>query len=211
MADLNIVRKQGPTLWPWLIGLVVLGLLIWGIAELVNTDRDNQTMEEADADGSVATAVAPGAAAPPPAAQPDLTPAPLAALEPLGTQDVGQQVSATGQVLTSAADGGFWLRTENRAVIWVRSPQRVKPGEQVQEMTGTLQQARGDSPATAPDADVVKAAGKGVAFVQGLYLDASPAPAPSTAASTRGRSPADRPAKSKPRRRPAAKRADVAG
>src|SRR5512146_389448 len=57
VADLNIVRKAGPTLWPWLIGLVVLGLLIWGISELVNTDRDNATMAEADADVSpVATA-----------------------------------------------------------------------------------------------------------------------------------------------------------
>ena len=193
MADINIVRRPGPTLRPWLIGLVVLALLIWGIAELVNEDRDNATMAQADSeDGSVAPAVAPVAVAPSataaataaPAAEqaPAVTPAPLAALVPLGTQDVGQRVSATGEVLTLPAHGGFWLRTDNQAVIWVRSPQPVRPGQQVQDLPGTIESARPGQPGAALDAGVESSpAGKGLAFAPGLYLDASPTPAPAPA------------------------------
>lgn len=188
MADLNIVRKAGPTLWPWLIGLVVLGLLIWGISELVNTDRDNATMAEADADVSpVATGAVPGSGAQAVEQTPPVTPAPLAALMPLGTQDVGQRVSVTGEVLTNPADGGFWVRTENRAVIWVKGPQRVKEGQQVQEIVGTIQQVRAGQPGAALDAEIESsAAGKGVAFAPGLYLDASPGPNAAPAAARTG-------------------------
>lgn len=35
MADINVERR-GPRVWPWIIGLVVLVLLIWAIAELVD-------------------------------------------------------------------------------------------------------------------------------------------------------------------------------
>ncbi len=186
MADFNWPERNQPTLLPWLIGLVVLGLLMWGIAELVNTDRDNETMAEADSAGPAATAVAPGAA-PPPAAAPAAAPAaeqpggvapePVGALMPLGIQDVGQRVSAAGVVLGTPAGEGFWLRTENRALIWVRSSQRVKSGQVVQE-TGTLQQTNPGEPGAALDAEVESAVAKqGLAFAPGLYLDASPAPA----------------------------------
>ena len=31
MADINIERKR-PSIWPWVVGLLVLALLIWAIA-----------------------------------------------------------------------------------------------------------------------------------------------------------------------------------
>lgn len=34
MADINVERK-GPSIWPWVIGLVILALVIWAIAELM--------------------------------------------------------------------------------------------------------------------------------------------------------------------------------
>jgi hypothetical protein len=37
VADINVERK-GPSIWPWIIGLIVLALLIWAIAEMVRTD-----------------------------------------------------------------------------------------------------------------------------------------------------------------------------
>lgn len=43
MADINVERR-GPKVWPWIIGLVVLVLLIWAIAEMV--DRDSPTPGE---------------------------------------------------------------------------------------------------------------------------------------------------------------------
>ena len=33
MADINVERK-GPSIWPWIIGLIVLALLIWALMEL---------------------------------------------------------------------------------------------------------------------------------------------------------------------------------
>lgn len=217
MADMNLVRKQGPSLWPWLIGLVVLGLLIWAIAELVNTDRDNKTMAEADsAGGPVTTAVSPGAAAPPATAQgaspaaeqsPEVTPAPLGALMPMGAQDIGQKVTGSGEALTDSDNGGFWLRTENSAVIWVRSTQKVEEGQQVQGMVGTVRAAKAGEPGAALDADLeTQASKKGWVFAPGLYLDATPAGSVvSPASATRGRQPVQG-TKGRSAKRPATKR-----
>jgi hypothetical protein len=60
MADINVERK-GPSIWPWIIGLLVLALLIWAVAEMV--DRDDRVAD------TVETTV-PAAEAPPPAAPP---------------------------------------------------------------------------------------------------------------------------------------------
>jgi len=40
VADINVERKKAP-MWPFLVGAVVLGLLIWGLIALF--DRDEQT------------------------------------------------------------------------------------------------------------------------------------------------------------------------
>lgn len=32
MADID-VRRRGPSIWPWIVGLVVLALLVWLLAE----------------------------------------------------------------------------------------------------------------------------------------------------------------------------------
>lgn len=40
MADLNVERKQR-SIWPWIVGLLLLGLIIWGLAELLDDDRDD--------------------------------------------------------------------------------------------------------------------------------------------------------------------------
>ena len=38
MADLRIEKKENKSILPWLLGLLVLGLAIWGIAELIEED-----------------------------------------------------------------------------------------------------------------------------------------------------------------------------
>ena len=38
MADMEVERK-GPSIWPWIIGLIVLALLIWALVELFEDDR----------------------------------------------------------------------------------------------------------------------------------------------------------------------------
>lgn len=43
MADINVERR-GPTIWAWIIGLIILVLLIWAIAEIV--DRESTPNRE---------------------------------------------------------------------------------------------------------------------------------------------------------------------
>ncbi len=223
MAEIRIERKPGPSLWPWVIGLVVLALLIWAIAELVNTDRDNKTMAAADeANAPVANAAAPGAPAPSaPGAQPTASPAAvrgvaptteqpglaaLGELMPLGAQDVGQTVTAGGAVLSKPAHGGFWLKADANAVLWVKSNLKVKPGQQIQELSGTLEQASpGAAAAWLQDADVQEQATKQPQWqlTTELYLDTtvgSAAAAPDSARRRSGPAAAARPTRAKHRR-----------
>lgn len=39
MAEINVKRK-GPSIWPWVVGLIVLGLLIWVLTEFFGDDAD---------------------------------------------------------------------------------------------------------------------------------------------------------------------------
>lgn len=39
MADINVERK-GTSIWPWIIGLIVLALLIWLLTELFDGGED---------------------------------------------------------------------------------------------------------------------------------------------------------------------------
>ena len=192
MAEIRIERKRGPAPWPWLIGLLVLALLIWAIAGLVNTDRDNETMAAADsagtpganatAPGTMAPSTSGGQPAPAPGAVRGVAPAAerpgvgeLGALMPLGVQDAGQTVSAGGTVLSKPAHGGFWLRSNENVVLRVKSEDRVKPGQQVLELTGTLEVARpGDAAAWPGEADVQTETAKHPEWqlTTQLYLDA---------------------------------------
>ncbi len=38
VADINVERR-GPSIWPWIIGLIVLALVIWALAEMFGRDR----------------------------------------------------------------------------------------------------------------------------------------------------------------------------
>jgi hypothetical protein len=37
VADINVERK-GPSIWPWIIGLIVLALIIWALTQMFRTD-----------------------------------------------------------------------------------------------------------------------------------------------------------------------------
>ena len=39
MADINVERK-GPSIWPWIVGLLVLALLIWALVEMFGGQDD---------------------------------------------------------------------------------------------------------------------------------------------------------------------------
>ncbi|HEX2204256.1 MAG TPA: hypothetical protein VHG91_13190 [Longimicrobium sp.] len=46
MADIGVEPRRRPGVWPWIAGLVVLGLLIWGLTSLLDGD-DDVVVEEA--------------------------------------------------------------------------------------------------------------------------------------------------------------------
>ena len=59
MADINVERK-GPSVWPWIAGLLVLAIAIWALAEMFGGDA----VAVDDADGDTTTIVAPGSQTP---------------------------------------------------------------------------------------------------------------------------------------------------
>lgn len=130
MADINVERK-GPSVWPWIIGLLVLALLIWAIAEMVDTDETQVAgVEEVEP-------AAPPAAVPAPTMQGQAAPVELQTLMPLGTDDAGRMVNARGTVVGQPLSEGYWILTDQDAVVFVLSKDRRDTGEAVQ-VTGRL-------------------------------------------------------------------------
>lgn len=64
MADINVERKQ-PSVWPWVIGLIVLALLIWvGLEMFRGNPGEGAAVIDADST-AVGAPAAPGSAVPP--------------------------------------------------------------------------------------------------------------------------------------------------
>jgi hypothetical protein len=40
MADINVVRKR-PTVWPWVIGVILLAVLAWGVIRVAARGNAN--------------------------------------------------------------------------------------------------------------------------------------------------------------------------
>ncbi|WP_116124613.1 hypothetical protein [Lewinella sp. IMCC34183] len=56
MAQIRIEEKPkgGGSVWPWIIGLLVLGLIVWGVAEAFDESSETYTEEVVEDDDSVA-------------------------------------------------------------------------------------------------------------------------------------------------------------
>ncbi len=60
MAQIRIEEKKtGGSIWPWIIGLFVLGLIVWGVAEAFD-EADETYTEEVREDGGTVAGVATG-------------------------------------------------------------------------------------------------------------------------------------------------------
>lgn len=62
MAQIRIEEKSaagGPNIWPWVIGLLLLGLVVWGVAEAFDESEEVYT-EEVVEDGEAVSGVATG-------------------------------------------------------------------------------------------------------------------------------------------------------
>lgn len=137
MADINVERK-GPSVWPWIIGLLVLALLIWAIAEMVDTD-ETQVAEVEEVEPAGAPAAVPAPTVEPGAAQA----VELGTLMPLGTEDAGRTVTTRGTVVGQPIEEGYWILTDQDAVLFVVTEEKRNSGESV-HVTGRLAPATGD-------------------------------------------------------------------
>lgn len=137
MADINVERK-GPSVWPWIIGLLVLALLIWAIAEMVDTD-ETQVAEVEEVEPAGAPAAVPAPTVEPGAAQA----VELGTLMPLGTEDAGRTVTTRGTVVGQPIEEGYWILTDQDAVLFVVTEEKRNSGESV-HVTGRLAPVTGD-------------------------------------------------------------------
>lgn len=47
MAEIKVERKS-PSVWPWVIGLLILALLVWGLTELLTGESEPVLTDSAD-------------------------------------------------------------------------------------------------------------------------------------------------------------------
>lgn len=105
MADIN-VQRRGASFWPWLLGLIVLALLIWGIMELF--DRDDDEVAQAAPAPAVVDPIPPASSTSPVAAAPTLTLIPVAAIV-AAPSNYGVPLDGTARVTSVVSDRGFWI------------------------------------------------------------------------------------------------------
>jgi len=165
VADINVERKQGPGIWPWIIGIIILALIVWWLFARGRNDRaENVTSVDttamatdtgamAGAAGATAGAAAGGAMATMPGdtmggmgagATGQGIPVPQILANP-GQYD-GQSVSGTDSVVEVVSDRGFWIEQQGkRLFVAMAEPQpdekvmNVNAGQKVR-LTGTVHQ-----------------------------------------------------------------------
>ncbi len=139
MAKIDIERKK--PVWPWIVGLIVLALVIWGLFALLNDDEPSvsppvavdpiEPMEPMDPTVMVAPM-------PPPPTDADNTPIPVGVIVVGPGEFLGQPVVGTAEVADVPTDRGFWLEQAGQRLYAViaQSPNmedeiNINPGQQV--------------------------------------------------------------------------------
>ena len=110
MADIDVERKSGASIWPWIIGLIVLALLIWALMELLGDDDE------------VAVAPAVPAVVTPTTTPEPIAQGPLCVAQVLAapTTYIGQRLGTCPmQVVEVVSDRGFWVEENGQRVFVV--------------------------------------------------------------------------------------------
>ena len=131
----DIGRKQ-PSVWPWVGGAVVLGLLVWGVTVLLRPPPQ----PEAPAVATEAVDTLPPATIPAPPGDVLGDPGGTTStdLAGLGEQELGQSIRARGRVVATGNDS-FWLLAGS-GVIRVKSAREVRRGDSL-AVEGRLREA----------------------------------------------------------------------
>lgn len=143
MADVRVQHREpserrGPSIWPWIIGVLVLALLIWAIAEMVDTDETRVTgVEEVETGRQV-----PPAAVPAPGTGMGAVTIPTILANP--TAHVGQRFSGEVRVVETVSDRGMWIEQQGQRLFAITTvlssaePKRINPGQMLRITDGTL-------------------------------------------------------------------------
>lgn len=132
MAEIHVERKE-TSIWPWILGLLLLLLLAWGIYELLDDDVEEP----------VAAAVVPPPAVPP--VTPATTPEPIAQGQLCVAQVLSAPTTYIGQSLGTCemrvtevvSDRGFWAEENGQRVfVLVNEGTQTNPQPGVGDVTG---------------------------------------------------------------------------
>ncbi|CAN5770987.1 hypothetical protein BH20GEM3_BH20GEM3_02940 [soil metagenome] len=115
MAEINVERKGGGSILPWIIGLLALLLVGWLLYSMF--DRDDNVAEAPVVTEPLATTPVIDPAA---AADVDVGPViPVAAIVTVPANYVNQTVSGTARVAQVVSDRGFWIDDGNQRVFTI--------------------------------------------------------------------------------------------
>lgn len=130
------VEKKRTTGWPWLVGLGVLALVLWGATTLLRAEPEP---DDADS-GITAEDTLPPARIPslPTGGSAPASTSPSAPEPELGEDQVGEVVRTEGEVLATGNEA-FWILVGSR-VLRVDSSRRARKGDTV-SVEGTLREA----------------------------------------------------------------------
>ncbi|MDQ3309220.1 MAG: hypothetical protein M3497_03765 [Gemmatimonadota bacterium] len=120
MAEINVERKGGGSILPWIVGLLALLLVGWLLYSMF--DRDDNVAVAPVATEPMATmpVIDPAAAPPAPTADVDVGPViPVAAIVTVPANYVNQTVSGTARVAQVVSDRGFWIDDGNQRVFTI--------------------------------------------------------------------------------------------
>lgn len=113
MADINVQRK-GPSVWPWIIGLLVLALLIWALVELFEGDADPEVTDPAlEQPAMVEPTVAP------PLPDPMIAALPVSEIAQAPADFEGRTVSGEATVAEVVGEQGFWVEDGGERILVV--------------------------------------------------------------------------------------------
>ena len=127
MAEINVERKD-TSIWPWILGLLLLALLAWGVYELLNDDAE---VPVAEAPVLPAPPVVDEVQPLPPAANP---PTPIAQAPGIPVSQIiespatwtGRRLTGEVQVTEVVSDRGFWITDQGERLFVVLNE---TPGE----------------------------------------------------------------------------------
>ena len=142
MAEVRIERKEGASGWTWLIGLLLLGLIIWWIVAAVSGDR-NEAATDPAAPAVTATDPTTGTATTAPGAEAATPNLPLAAIRANPDNYFGKPVSGLATVTEVVSDRGFWVEQDGSRIFVVKdgaldAPAAAVSAGQKASFTGTV-------------------------------------------------------------------------